>query len=73
MRARRGWHSSRRKHPLGGFIIQHRQTNLFHVVRALKTPRGLPCCLNRWQKQSDQDADNGDHHEQFDESKSAAA
>jgi hypothetical protein len=48
-------------------IVVQGQAVLFEVVLALRSPRRLPCLLYGWQQESDQDGDNGDHHQQLDQ------
>jgi hypothetical protein len=45
------------------------QTDLLEVVRTSGTPCRLPCRLHRRQQQGDENADDGDHHQQLDECK----
>jgi hypothetical protein len=40
--------------------------DLLQVIRTLGTSCRLPSRLNRWQEQRDQDANDGDDHQQFD-------
>ena len=47
--------------------ILNAQTNLLQVIGALGTSTCLTRRLNRRQEQRDQDADDGDDHQQFDE------
>ncbi len=51
---------------MGAFVIQECQPHLLKVVAALRTPCGLPCRLHGRQEKSYQDADDGDHHQEFD-------
>ena len=44
---------------------------LFDIVHALCPAAGLACGVDRGQKESNQDTDDGDHHQQFNEGKSA--
>ena len=48
-------------------VIVHRQSNLLQIVQALGPPRRFPRRLNGGQQQGDQDADDGDHHQQLDQ------
>jgi hypothetical protein len=41
------------------------QSNLFHVVLALRATRRFTSRLHRWQQQRHQHADNGDDHQEF--------
>jgi hypothetical protein len=50
-----------------------RQSNLFEIVLALRPAGGFTRLLHRRQQERDQDRDNGDHHEQFNQSKSSSA
>ena len=53
-------------------IIVKRQTHLLQVIQALCAPRRLAGRLHRRQQQRHQDADDGDHDEQFDKCKRLA-
>jgi hypothetical protein len=56
---------------LEGVVVQvHRFTHLPKVVGTLHAARGLARELHRGQKQCNQDADDGDHHQQLHERKS---
>jgi hypothetical protein len=52
--------------PLGLLVIQRGQADLLQVVGALGPAGGLPRGLHRRQQQRDQDADDGDDHQQLD-------
>ena len=54
-------------------IAVHRQADLLHVVRALHPTRGFAGRLNRREKQTDQNTDDGDNDEKFDEGKTVSA
>jgi len=45
------------------------QTELLQIVAALRPPCRFARGLNRGQQQGDKDADDRDHHQQFDQSK----
>ena len=47
----------------------HRQAKLLQIVRTLHPATGLPGSLNGGQQESDQNTNDGDHHQQFDERK----
>jgi hypothetical protein len=47
-------------------MLQTGQSPLLELALALGTSRRLSGRLNRRQQQRDQDADNGDHYQQFD-------
>jgi hypothetical protein len=49
----------------------HRDPNLVEIVQALRSRRGLADFLHRGQEHGDQDADDGDHHQQLNESEAA--
>jgi hypothetical protein len=48
------------------------QTDLLEIIHALGTASGLASCLHRRQQQGHQDADDGDHHQQLDQRKTAS-
>jgi len=45
--------------------------DLFEIVITLRSPSGFPRLLHGWQEQRHQDSDDGNDHQQFDQSKSA--
>jgi hypothetical protein len=51
----------------------HAQRELFQIVLATSPPCRLARCLNRGQKQRDQDANDGHHHEELNQRKSTEA
>src|SRR5690606_25032412 len=53
-------------------IVVQRQPDLFEVIFALRAASGFSGLLHRRQQQSDEDRDDGDHHEQFDQCETAA-
>jgi hypothetical protein len=48
---------------------QKRERDLPQVIQALAAPRGFARGLNRRQEQCDQNANNGNHNEQFNKRK----
>jgi hypothetical protein len=50
---------------MGGFVVVKRQTHLTHIVRALHATSCLASSLYRWKQQPHQDADDCNHHQQF--------
>jgi hypothetical protein len=54
-------------------IVGDRQPDLLQVVGALRTPGCLTSCLDGGQKQGDQDCNDGDYHQQLNESETAVA
>jgi hypothetical protein len=52
-------------------VVVHRQSDLLEMVAALGAAGRLPRLLHRRQQQRDEDADDGDHDQQFDQGKSA--
>ena len=48
-------------------MLQKRQADLLEVVLALQLSGGLARRLHRRQQQRDQNADDGDHHQEFDQ------
>jgi hypothetical protein len=52
-------------------MVAATKRQLLQVVDALSSAGGLACRLHSWQQQRHQDADNGDHDQQFDERKSS--
>ena len=48
------------------------QLDLVQVVFAAHRPGRFAGSLDRWQEQSDEDSDNGDHDQEFDEGKAQA-
>jgi len=57
-----------RENPNGVDIIVHGNADLVKIVGALRSGRRLADFLHRGQKHGDQDADDGYHHQQLDES-----
>src|SRR5690606_24116237 len=53
-------------------VKQHGQTKLLEVAGAVGAARRFACRLNGRQQHGDQDADDGDHYQQFDESKAGS-
>jgi hypothetical protein len=58
-----------RKHFVDFFVVVQCQTKLFQVVLALSSACRLACLLDSGQKQSHQDGDNRNHHQQLNERK----
>jgi hypothetical protein len=54
-------------------VIVQGETELLEVIAALHAAGSLPSALHRWQKQSNQDADNRYDHQQFHQGKSRPA
>jgi hypothetical protein len=48
-------------------MVLEPETDLLQMVGALGAPRRLASRLDRRQQQRDKDADNGDHHQEFDQ------
>ena len=45
--------------------VQRRQRHLFEAIRTLSSTGSFPRCLDSWQKNSDEDANDGDHDQQL--------
>ena len=55
-----------RGHPVIGVVeVVKGKANLLEIVRALDAAGRFPRCLNRWQQQCHQDANNGNDNEEF--------
>ena len=52
-------------------VVMQGDAELLEVVGALDPAGGLAGLLHRRQQQGDEDADDGDHHQQFDECEAA--
>jgi len=52
-------------------VIVQAETELFQVVFALRPAGRLPGLLHRRQQQGNQNRDDGNHHQQFNQGKSA--
>ena len=50
-------------------VILKSQPNLLEVVLARHSSCGFASCLDCWQQQTDQDANDRDHHQQFHQGK----
>jgi len=50
-------------------MVVHRDADLVQVIGTLRAPRRLAGRLHRGHQQCHQDADDGDHDEQFDKCK----
>ena len=61
--------SKRRKRIVYVDVVMQRQSELLHVVRALHSSRRLARRLHRGKQQTNQNADDCDHNEEFNESK----
>ncbi len=61
------------KHLLGAHMILEGEPELFEVVRTARFAGRLPGRLYRRQQEPDEHRDDGDHGEEFDERKTAAA
>ena len=59
--------TNRREIQIRIVIVLQRKPNLFEIVRALHTTSRLARRLNRRQKETNQDTDNGDNHQEFNE------
>ena len=59
--------SSRRKLAVGAVIIVQRRRKLLGLVMTLRAPGGLASRLHRRQQKRDQNADDGNDHEQLDQ------
>jgi hypothetical protein len=53
-------------------MIMSAQPHLLEMVRALQSPRRFPRRLHRRQEERDQNANDGDHHQEFHERKRGA-
>ena len=53
-------------------IVMQCEAQLFQIVGALRAASRFPGSLYRGQQESNQDADNGDHHKQFDKGERCA-
>ncbi len=62
-----------RERPEGIVVTVQRESNLLQIVRTLASPCRLASGLYRRQKQSDQDADDGNDHQEFDQRKAVTA
>ena len=59
-------HDSRgRECTQGRVVVVQCQAQLLEIVGALCPAGGLACRLDRGQQQRDEDADDGDHHQEF--------
>jgi hypothetical protein len=56
------WHD-----PVTIDVLMRGEVKLFEVIRILRAANGLSGCLNRREQQGNQDADDGNHHQQLDE------
>jgi hypothetical protein len=56
---------------MGIFIVVHSKSQLFEIIAALHPASSLASCLYGRQKQTYQDANNGDHDEQFHQGETA--
>jgi hypothetical protein len=56
-----------RQAAVGAGVIVERQRELLELVGTIQTSRGGPRGLNGWEEQRHQDADDGDHYQQFDQ------
>jgi len=54
-------------------VLANSQADLPEVIGALRPPGGFAHRLHGRQQQRDQHADDGDHHQQFDQGESTAA
>jgi hypothetical protein len=52
-----------------GDVVLDAEADLTQMILTLRAAGGLARRLNRWQQQGNEDANNGNHDEQFDESK----
>ena len=52
---------------MNALIVERRQSQLSNLTGALRTPRRFASCLDGGQQERDHRADDGNHHEQFDE------
>ena len=52
-------------------IVMHRDAQLLEVVFTLCPAGRFSCLLDCWQKQGNQDCDNGNHDQQLDQCESA--
>ncbi len=57
----------RRQRKMRGLITRQRRAELRHVAYATRPPRRLARRLNGGQQHPNQDADNGNHHQKFNE------
>ena len=56
-----------RKHLVGALVVVGREADLLEVVRAAHTSGRLTDLLDGGQQQTNQDRDDGDHHQEFDQ------
>ena len=56
-----------RQSPLGVEVIVDAEAELLEIVAAGRPAGGLPGCLDRWQQQADEGADDRDHDQEFHE------
>jgi len=54
---------------VGLVLTVERQPHLLEIIRALQPPARSPCRLHGRQEQGDEDANDGDHHQELDERK----
>jgi hypothetical protein len=50
---------------VGTVVIVQRQANLLEVVTAAHSPCCFPSSLDGWKKQTNQNADDGNHHQEL--------
>ena len=58
---------------VGRMVVVDPQANLLEVVAAAHAASRFSSCLNCWQKEADQDADDRDDHQQLDQRKTSSA
>ena len=56
---------ARREGIVGVVVIVQREPQLLEIIGTLHATGRLASCLDGWKKQSDENADDGDHHQQF--------
>ena len=59
--------------PVGKVMRSRTDTNLFEVVCTLHPPGGLPRTLHRRQQKAYENADDGDHHQEFHQGKTVSS
>ena len=57
---------------VGLMVVVQPQADLLEVVDALRASRRFASGLHRWQQKRDQDSDDGDDHQEFDQSEASS-
>jgi hypothetical protein len=67
----RGFQRVVRQHAMGDVVIVQGHSQLFQMVPALSTARGFPGLLYRREQKRNEYTDDGDDHQEFNESESS--